>query len=38
MNSILSKRPNILIIQECENLEKIKFDDRNNQPSDLLWI
>lgn len=35
---ILSKMPDILIVQECENLEKLELDIIDISPSDLLWI
>jgi exodeoxyribonuclease III len=36
-NSILLHRPDILIIQECESLEKIDFSTFSIQPSDKFW-
>ena len=36
-NAILAEKPDILIVQECENFEKIKFESFLIQPTDKLW-
>lgn len=36
-NSILLHKPDILIVQECESLEKIDFTTFSEQPSDKFW-
>lgn len=35
--SILAYRPDILIVPECENPEKLLFKDDNLVPKDLIW-
>ena len=34
---ILVHRPDILIIPECENIDKLKFPENVPIPSDMLW-
>lgn len=36
-NAILQKRPDILVVQECESPEKLKFNDSTPQPNQLYW-
>lgn len=36
--SILAHRPDILIVQECEHLDKLKFDADMEQPTAMLWF
>ena len=38
INSILAKQPDILIIQECESIEKLNLDALEINPTDILWI
>ena len=35
---ILSRKPDILIIQECEHIEKLNFKEEIIQPNDSLWF
>ena len=35
---ILAHKPDILVVQECECIEKLKFSDNNQIPSDILWF
>lgn len=35
---ILAKRPDILVIQECEHPDKLAFSSTTQQPSDILWF
>lgn len=35
---ILSKKPDILIIPECEHIEKIKLKEETIKPNDSLWF
>jgi len=35
---ILAHKPDILVIQECEHPDKLKFDDPGVQPTDMLWF
>lgn len=35
---ILSQSPDILIVPECEHLDKLKFGDEILKPSDSLWF
>jgi exonuclease III len=35
--SILAYQPDILIIPECENPEKLKFESKAQLPTDVLW-
>ncbi|WP_407405272.1 endonuclease/exonuclease/phosphatase family protein [Chryseobacterium sp.] len=34
---IFAEKPDILVVQECENLEKLKFPDFIQIPSDSFW-
>jgi exonuclease III len=34
---ILTEEPDILIVPECENLEKLKFNNNTISPNDLFW-
>ncbi len=36
-NKILSLKPDILIIPECENEEKLKFGKLTPKPNDFFW-
>jgi len=35
---ILEYKPDILIVPECENPEKLKFSDNTPKPTDILWF
>jgi exodeoxyribonuclease III len=35
---ILAYKPDILIVPECENLDKLKFDANKPKPTDMLWF
>lgn len=35
---VLKYKPDILIIQECEQPEKINFNSYLQQPKDILWF
>ena len=35
---ILTYKPDILIVPECENLDKLKFDLNKPKPTDMLWF
>lgn len=35
---LLAFKPDILVIQECECIEKLKFDSGPQKPSDILWF
>jgi exodeoxyribonuclease III len=35
---MLAFGPDILVIQECECIEKLKFDTNTQKPSDILWF
>lgn len=35
---ILQHKPDILIVQECEHPDKLKFNDDTAQPTDVLWF
>lgn len=35
---ILAHKPDILVMQECECIEKLKFDSDTQKPSDILWF
>ena len=37
-NVVLLYKPDILVIPECEQLEKLKFDDNTPVPNDQLWF
>ena len=36
-NNIISKNPDILIVPECENLEKLNLTEMIQIPSDVYW-
>ena len=36
-HAILSKNPDILIVQECERLEKLIFKEKVKEPNDSFW-
>ena len=35
---ILAYKPDILIVPECENPDKLKFDANKPKPADMLWF
>lgn len=35
---ILSRRPDILVVQECEHPDKLVFNSTTQHPNDLLWF
>jgi len=35
---ILAHQPDILVIPECENLDKLKFNTDTPKPTDMLWF
>jgi exodeoxyribonuclease-3 len=35
---LLAHKPDILVIQECECVEKLIFNDHTSKPTDLLWF
>lgn len=35
---ILSHKPDILIVPECEHPEKLKFETETSKPTDVLWF
>ena len=37
-NIILKHDPDILVVQECEHPDKLKFSEHALKPTDLLWI
>ena len=37
-DQILSHRPDILVIQECEHPKKLVFSSTTQQPNDIVWI
>ena len=37
-NLVLPHKPDILVIPECEHLEKLKFDNSTPAPNDQLWF
>ncbi len=38
INPILANKPDILIIQECESIEKLRLDFLGIYPTDIFWI
>jgi exodeoxyribonuclease III len=36
--TILKYKPDILVVQECEHPDKLKFNEQTPEPTDLLWI
>ena len=35
---ILQYQPDILVVQECEHQERLKFEAQIPQPNDFLWF
>ena len=35
---ILKYRPDILIVEECENEKKLRFDYLTPKPNDFIWF
>src|ERR1035437_1273142 len=35
---IVAQQPDILVVQECEHPDKLKFGDKTQRPNDFLWF
>src|SRR5690348_16260858 len=37
-NQVLAYKPGLLVIPECENIERLQFTNARHKPKDALWF